>query len=161
MTCLISDNPGQRGARLKPLLAILGNIHINKGGCWLYGGTPRADGYICCRGFDPLDSPAERTTYAHRLIYLILCGPIPKGMTIDHKCKVRHCVNPDHLEVVTIAENRRRARKITREQIAELAAQGFGRNQIADKLGVHRNTVLNTTKRGGLTDAFPSEAQAA
>ena len=42
---------------------------------------------------------------AHRLSYLVLKGDIPKGFVIDHLCRVPACVNPDHLEVVTIREN--------------------------------------------------------
>ena len=46
---------------------------------------------------------------AHRAAYALDVGPIPEGLTIDHLCRVRHCVRPDHLEPVTQAENTRRA----------------------------------------------------
>lgn len=42
---------------------------------------------------------------AHRIAYELTHGPIPEGMTLDHLCRVRHCVNPLHLEVVTRVEN--------------------------------------------------------
>jgi hypothetical protein len=42
---------------------------------------------------------------AHRLYYELEKGPIPKGLTLDHLCRVRCCVNPDHLEPVTPVEN--------------------------------------------------------
>ena len=45
---------------------------------------------------------------AHRYMWTIMRGPIPAGLTIDHLCRVRHCVNPQHLEVVTMRENNRR-----------------------------------------------------
>lgn len=45
---------------------------------------------------------------AHRLAYEELRGPIPSGLELDHKCRVRGCVNPWHLEPVTTAENIRR-----------------------------------------------------
>lgn len=50
-----------------------------------------------------------RTQYAHRLAYEDLVGPIPEGLMLDHVkawgCKMRHCVNPLHLEPVTNREN--------------------------------------------------------
>ena len=45
---------------------------------------------------------------AHRFSYEFLKGAIPKGLTLDHLCRVKSCVNPDHLEAVTIKENIRR-----------------------------------------------------
>lgn len=43
--------------------------------------------------------------YAHRVSYEMAKGPIPEGLHIDHLCRNRWCVNPDHLEVVTSREN--------------------------------------------------------
>lgn len=45
---------------------------------------------------------------AHRVAYELFVGPIPEGLTLDHLCRVRHCVNPLHLEPVTRGENTRR-----------------------------------------------------
>ena len=45
---------------------------------------------------------------AHRVAYRSWRGPIPKGLTIDHLCRNTICINPEHLEVVTLAENIRR-----------------------------------------------------
>ena len=46
-----------------------------------------------------------RTALAHRISYEMHVGPIPAGLQIDHLCRNRGCINPSHLEPVTIAEN--------------------------------------------------------
>lgn len=68
------------------------------GGCWLWTGFRNRDGYSRF-------SINNRQQQAHRLSYEQMVGPIPEGLQIDHLCRVRHCVNPDHLEPVTGAEN--------------------------------------------------------
>lgn len=52
--------------------------------------------------------------YAHRYAWESLVGPIPEGMILDHLCKNRKCVNPDHLEVVTYQDNNLRGAGIAR-----------------------------------------------
>lgn len=67
-------------------------------GCWLWDGSKRKNGYG--RGI--------RGGLAHRQIYQQLVGPIPENLQCDHLCRVRHCVNPAHIEIVTNRENQRR-----------------------------------------------------
>lgn len=47
--------------------------------------------------------------FAHRRAYVAARGPIPAGLELDHLCRLRRCVNPDHLEPVTHAENMARS----------------------------------------------------
>lgn len=72
-------------------------------GCWVWQRAKTKDGYASVR-------IGRKTGYAHRVFYERCIGPIPEGLVIDHLCLRRDCVNPDHLEPVTIAENLRRAR---------------------------------------------------
>jgi hypothetical protein len=63
------------------------------GPCWLWQGSTNPTGY----GWVWADGKNHRV---HRYVYEQLVEPIPEGMTLDHLCRVRHCTNPDHLEVV-------------------------------------------------------------
>jgi hypothetical protein len=72
-------------------------------GCWLWTGYQDEYGYG-----SGLSKRIFKTQLAHRVIYELLVGPIPKGLTIDHLCRVRCCVNPGHLEPVTHAVNMKR-----------------------------------------------------
>lgn len=45
---------------------------------------------------------------AHRVVYLLLVGPIPEGHVLDHTCRECSCCNPDHLEPVTVRVNTHR-----------------------------------------------------
>lgn len=63
-------------------------------GCWIWIGELNHSGY----------GMIDRKK-AHRAVYEHFVGPIPDGLTIDHLCRVRCCVNPDHLEPVTNREN--------------------------------------------------------
>jgi hypothetical protein len=47
----------------------------------------------------------KRLVYAHRLMYVLAHGSLSAALTIDHLCRVRNCVNPAHLEAVTLREN--------------------------------------------------------
>lgn len=69
-----------------------------KTGCWEWTATCSESGYARFRW-------NGKSVKAHRVSYEILVGSIPTDMVLDHLCRVRHCVNPKHLEVVTRREN--------------------------------------------------------
>lgn len=68
------------------------------GDCWEWTGRFGDHGYGSY-------SVSGSTKQAHRLVWELLVGPVAPGLTIDHLCRVRSCVNPDHLEPVTMREN--------------------------------------------------------
>lgn len=72
-------------------------------GCFIWMGAIGSNGYgkIGISGTNKL-------AYAHRAAYEYFVGPIPQGLDLDHKCRMRCCVNPEHLEPVTRKENLRR-----------------------------------------------------
>lgn len=69
-------------------------------GCWLWTRQVRPDGYA-----RTTESGRTKAVYCHRAVWEKARGPIPAGMVLDHVCRVRSCVNPDHLRVVTPRTN--------------------------------------------------------
>ena len=69
--------------------------------CWIWQGSVKPNGY----GYYSL---WPKKVYAHRLSYELHYGPIPDGLHIDHLCRMKLCVNPDHLEAVTQQVNNER-----------------------------------------------------
>lgn len=73
-------------------------------GCWNWTGGTTLSGYALIGV--TADTPSGTTKVpAYRLSYQWFKGPIPEGHEIDHACRNRRCVNPDHLQVVTHREN--------------------------------------------------------
>ena len=67
-------------------------------GCWLWTAALQPKGYAELQR-------NKKVILVHRLFYERYRGPIPPGLEIDHLCRVRSCVNPDHMEVVTSRVN--------------------------------------------------------
>lgn len=72
--------------------------------CWIWTGNKGA-------GYGRFALTSRQFIGAHRYAYELLVGPIPAGFQLDHLCRTPACVNPDHLEPVTMLENIRRAKR--------------------------------------------------
>lgn len=70
--------------------------------CWIW------DGAMCPRSGYGIWRRDGITKGAYRHMYEINVGPVPSGLHLDHLCRIRECVNHDHLEPVTCAENAQR-----------------------------------------------------
>jgi len=109
-------------------------IEDGASGCWNWIGRINRYGY-----FGPIG--------AHRVMYEKLKGKIQDGLQLDHLCRNKKCVNPNHLEPVTQVENSRRAApKITREKVKKiftLRKAGMIQREIAALVGCTRRHVGN------------------
>lgn len=110
--CIDPDHhfAGPRGSVAKTdaelLAQYLSRTFENENGCWIWTGATASKtpyGRISMRG---------TTMNAHRAVYILATGEkVPRHLDVDHLCHQTMCVRPDHMEVVTRAENMRRERK--------------------------------------------------
>jgi HNH endonuclease len=82
------------------------SIQITESGCRIW------EGHINPRGYGNISLTPNKKGLAHRVAYETWRGPIPKGLTIDHLCRVRCCINPWHMECVTHRTNVLRGQSI-------------------------------------------------
>lgn len=75
--------------------------------CWEWQGGRTQTGYGNSSYMD--DTGKQRCIKAHRLSYQTFVGPIPEGLTLDHLCENKACINPAHLEPVPNGVNARRS----------------------------------------------------
>lgn len=82
---------------------------VHLGPCWEWHGRMDGKGYgqVYC---GPPGNVIAARTGAHRFVYELMVGPVPGGLELDRLCRNIICCNPQHLEPVSHAENRARAK---------------------------------------------------
>ena len=121
--------------RVPVLIRLMQRIVVTET-CWYFQAASKTNGYYHI--FDP-DLP-NKDWLVHRYVYTISKGPIPAGLTIDHTCSNKQCVNPAHLEAVTIRENERRA-------AARAPTCRRGHPRTVENCYYHQNKNRNTVTR--------------
>lgn len=122
-------NPDAPKRRMKPRppLDYWHKVDFNgPGGCWLWIGHITPNGY-----------GQYGRSFAHRRIYQDVVRHIPDGLQLDHLCRVRHCVNPMHLEPVTQWENI--ARGNTQWAIVRRTGRCINGHDLTDPANLHIN----------------------
>lgn len=111
--------------------------------CWVWSGP------LTNRGYGQIKLDQRTCKRSHRVMYEREVGPIPAGLTLDHLCRVRACINPEHLEPVTIAENVRRgdSAKLNFEKVREIRASSESQRVLAARFGVSQ-PLISKVQRG-------------
>jgi hypothetical protein len=105
--------------------------------CWIWKLAKTYNGY----GIE-WDHTGKKVR-AHRRYYEAKNGPIPVDLQLDHLCRIRACVNPDHLEPVTAAENVRRgsSTKLTAEIVIEIRSSTEKQQVLGRRFGITQSQV--------------------
>ena len=117
--------------------------------CWLWIGGKNKAGYSAFNIDKHMHS-------GHRVAYELWIGEIPDDLVVRHKCRNRHCVNPEHLEIGTHKENTQDQfrdgtlykAKLTAEQVQDIRNRvGQTSKELADEFGVHQTTIASIIAR--------------
>lgn len=125
-------------------LTTVGRYHVEDRGyrtpCWLWQRYVNEQGYGIMRHND-------QAARAHVVYYEAAKGPVPPGLILDHLCRVRACVNPEHLQPVTDAVNARRGAqtKLTAEAVERIRylrhTCGLTYRELSEQFGVSMGTI--------------------
>ena len=124
---------------------LLERIELDERGCWVWTAYVNPDGYAV------LSPDPGHSQLAHRFSYVWHVGPVQPGMELDHVCRNRACVNPDHLEQVTHRENMKRSITRWRHQQVAQCPQGHDYSPqntgISIQAGGHPNRYCKACRR--------------
>lgn len=90
--------------------------------------------------------------HAHRAVWLAYVDDLDADEHLDHLCRQKACVNPDHLEVVDAATNNRRTSRLTDEDVAAIRAADGSQADIAARFGVSRQYVSDIQRGARAAD---------
>lgn len=85
--------------------------------CWLWVGTKNRNGYGRAWW-------KKKRRVAHRVVYEMLIDDIPEGLLLDHRCRVRDCVHPLHMEPVTPKTNTLRGEAVLFKKVSHYEPLG-------------------------------------
>ena len=126
-------------------------------GCWLWLGAVTENGYGSIRF-------KKKITPAHRVSYTLFKGEIPAGFELDHLCRVRCCINPDHLEPVLHKVNvhRGKSAKLTENDVRFIRraySRGQSQTKLANRFRVVPSAISSIIRRKNWSD--PTQQQIA
>lgn len=129
---------------------LLDRVRRNPSGCWEWTAGRHRQGYGHAWS-------GKRVFLAHRVSYLLFCGPVPDGIMVCHHCDNPACIRPDHLFLGTHHDNmadmkaKRRRAILTAEQVIEakqMRNDGQTVAEVARHFGVCQGTILRDAARG-------------
>ena len=108
LSAVAKGRPSPKRLSLLTAEFVMGRVDVGASGCWVWRGSKlQASGYGRIK-------MSGRSYVAHRAVYEAMVGPVPDGLQLDHLCRNRLCVNPDHLEPVTGRVNVLRGETVVR-----------------------------------------------
>lgn len=141
---------------------VLSRIQVQSNGCWEFRGASNAGYGIISVGRTPRGN--KRAVRAHRLMWELTFGPIPRGLYVCHSCDNRPCVNPDHLFLGTAKDNtadmiakgrknqasvvgvRNPRARLTEDQVRQIKRElsaGTGPTELSRRYGVGHGTITS------------------
>lgn len=110
---------------------------VDENGCWIWQRGLTGPGPKEMKYGQKWDRERKKQVRAHKWYYEKAKGPVPEGLWLDHLCRVRRCVNPDHLEAVAPSVNINRGDHV-KKQVCKNGHERIEENFFFDKSGRRR-----------------------